>query len=270
MRVRRPPRRDSAAARAPERVSGAGQHALHDVARFAISRAARARVFACELFGDALSLTVEHLIGPLSVEGPVRELGIVRLDVECDEPSEGLDAVQLRYSHWCLSVRHQASIREFEKLTSRNAGTRRNNPETMILSMPALTFSTPASATSVGASSALTAPRAAARRIATVEANSNFSATDQAKISRVIVDDGVQVDLRAIDELDDRRVDVPHLVKWASPEAVFRRCRVDAGMEPAPALAAGQLVPGCRGGEHFVETLGEDSEPTSGHVPVFR
>ena len=33
-------------------------------------------------------------------------------------------------------------------------------------------------------SSALTAPRAAARRIATVVANSNFSATDQARIFR--------------------------------------------------------------------------------------
>ena len=40
VRVGHSPRRDYAAARAPECVSGTGWHALHDVARFAIIRAA--------------------------------------------------------------------------------------------------------------------------------------------------------------------------------------------------------------------------------------
>ncbi len=39
---------------------------------------------------------------------------------------------------------------------------------------------------------------------------------------------------------------------------------------PAPASAAGQLVPSRGSGKHFAETLGEDGEPASGHVPVFR
>ena len=45
VQVGRSPRRDYAAAMAPERVSGRGLHARHDVARFVIIRAARARTW---------------------------------------------------------------------------------------------------------------------------------------------------------------------------------------------------------------------------------
>src|SRR4030095_13528481 len=55
-----------------------------------------------------------------------------------------------RYSHWCFSERHQASIIEFENLSSVNATKRGSTPASTNASTAAFTFSTPASANTTG------------------------------------------------------------------------------------------------------------------------
>ena len=47
-----------------------------------------------ELVWDVLSPTVVHLIGCLSSERGVGDLGVVCLDIERDEPSHGLDVFE--------------------------------------------------------------------------------------------------------------------------------------------------------------------------------
>ena len=83
-----------------------------------------------------------------------------------------------------FSVRHQASIMEFENFSSVNAKTRRSTPVDIRSSTWAFTFSTPASANTTGVVSEGVAPRPASRSTTTLFTGANISATRHAKIRR--------------------------------------------------------------------------------------
>ena len=61
-----------------------------------------------------------------------------------------MDSNELRYSHWCLSERQNASIIELEKVTSTWASTRSRQALNNVASTSPLTFSIPESAYSTG------------------------------------------------------------------------------------------------------------------------
>ena len=88
-----------------------------------------------------------------------------------------------RYSHWCFSDRHHASIIEFENLSSVNASKRRSTPVSINASTAAFTFSTPASANTTGVVVERIV-RLASSSTATLFAGANVSATRQARTRR--------------------------------------------------------------------------------------
>ena len=78
----------------------------------------------------------------------------------------------------------------------------------------------------------------------------------------------LSIDLRAIDQLDDRRVDVPQLIGFTGAYPFLRSPGVNPSARPTPASLAHQLIPGCRCDEDTADALGEDSQTPGRVMPV--
>lgn len=81
-----------------------------------------------------------------------------------------------------------------------------------------------------------------------------------------VVDDGVEVGARAVEQSEERRVDVPDLVGARGADADLRIVGVDAKARPAPSSLANEPVPGRGGGEDAAHALGQDREAAGGDV----
>jgi len=86
--------------------------------------------------------------------------------------------------------------------------------------------------------------------------------------TREVVDHCVQVHLRAIEQSDDRHVDVPELIGLRSRHSILWVCGVNPCAGPTPAPLANQPVPGRRRGEYATESLGKDGESAGRNMPV--
>ena len=74
-----------------------------------------------------------------------------------------------------------------------------------------------------------------------------------------------------VEQADDGRVDVPHLVSSSRGKAHLwlRRVHAEAGAGAAPALLPHQAVLGRGRGPDLAEPLGEDREPARRGVSIF-
>src|SRR5262249_42126250 len=78
----------------------------------------------------------------------------------------------------------------------------------------------------------------------------------------------VQVGAGPVEQADDGRVDVPHLVGSCRSNANLRLCRVHAEPWTAPAELPYQAVPGRGGCPNLADALGKGSARAGGDVPV--
>src|SRR4029079_956194 len=77
---------------------------------------------------------------------------------------------------------------------------------------------------------------------------------------REVVDHGVQIRPGAVKQADDRRVDMPHLVRPCRAKPDLRLCRMRAEPRPSPAILPHATVPGRRRRRHGAEPLPEEGE----------
>jgi hypothetical protein len=78
----------------------------------------------------------------------------------------------------------------------------------------------------------------------------------------------LEIDLRAVDQLDDTGIDMPDLVWPGGADTDGGLGRMDALARTAPAMLTNELGPGCRGGEDLADALGITSKGAKRHVPV--
>ena len=87
-------------------------------------------------------------------------------------------------------------------------------------------------------------------------------------LPREVVNDGVDVRLGAVEQLEDRDVDVPDLIGARGTNADGGFCGVNAKTRPAPTAFANEPGPGGRGGEDFADALGVEAQSAQWHVAV--
>jgi hypothetical protein len=83
-----------------------------------------------------------------------------------------------------------------------------------------------------------------------------------------VVDHGVNVRLGAVEQLEDRDVNVPGLVRSTGAKSDLRLGRIQTQTRATPASLADQPAPGARMREDLADALGVEREPTNGHVAV--
>jgi hypothetical protein len=86
--------------------------------------------------------------------------------------------------------------------------------------------------------------------------------------SREVVHDGVDERLAAVEQLEDRDVDVPKVVGAGGANADGGLGRMDAKTRAAAAAVANKPCPGTRGGKDPADALGVEAQSAQGHVPV--
>ena len=86
--------------------------------------------------------------------------------------------------------------------------------------------------------------------------------------SREVVDNGMQIRAGSVEQTDDGRINVPHLVGAGRAEAHLRLRRVHAEPGPTPAVLPHEAVPRGGRGPHLAEPLGEDRECAGRNVAI--
>ena len=81
-----------------------------------------------------------------------------------------------------------------------------------------------------------------------------------------VVDDGVDVDLHAVEQPEERRVDVPDLVRPRRSDAHAGLFGMDTGPRTAPPALADEAKPRRGGREHGARSLREEGEASGGDV----
>ena len=76
----------------------------------------------------------------------------------------------------------------------------------------------------------------------------------------------MEVQPRAVEQSDQREIDVPDLVRSFGPDAFLQGLGVLAGPRPPPGPRLGVVAPGGGRGEHDAEALREHGEPAGGEV----
>src|SRR5919198_3143068 len=125
---------------------------------------------------------------------------------------------------------------EFENCSSVNASTRCRTPVAISASTWAFTFSTPASAkTTAAVSDRVAAPTCVEQHGYAVPGRERLGDAPRQDPSREIVDHGVQIGAGPIQQANDGRVDVPHLVgsSGSKPDLGFRGVHAESGPSPA-------------------------------------
>ena len=83
-----------------------------------------------------------------------------------------------------------------------------------------------------------------------------------------VVDDGVQVGASAVEQPDDRGVDVPNWVWLLRTNALFGLGRIDSPPWAEPAAFTHEAPPSRRRGEDATDALGMQCERADGHVSI--
>ena len=79
----------------------------------------------------------------------------------------------------------------------------------------------------------------------------------------------LEIDLSAVEQLDDSGVDVPDFVWPGGADTEGGLGRMDALARTTPAMLTNELCPSCRRGEDLGDSLGIASQGAHRHVPVF-
>ncbi len=87
--------------------------------------------------------------------------------------------------------------------------------------------------------------------------------------SRENVDHRTQVNTAAIEQTDQRGVDVPDFIGSRRADADLRLDRMHPLARTTPAGDANQSMPSAWRGEDLAESLGKASEPAGRHMPIF-
>ena len=85
---------------------------------------------------------------------------------------------------------------------------------------------------------------------------------------REVVDHRSQVDATAVEQADQRGVDVPDFVNARSADAHFGLGGMEAMSRPSPAMDVNQSPPRAGRGKNLAESLRQASQSAGGHMPV--
>ena len=88
---------------------------------------------------------------------------------------------------------------------------------------------------------------------------------------REVVDDCMHIDTAAVEESEDRGIDVPDLIRFGPSYANFRFCGMNTRAWSTPTMESHEAIPRGGRGEDPADSLCQSGQSSGGHMPeIFR